>query len=193
MSDDRRPLDSVHPAERPAGPPLLLRVQCRRRQGRRPASQQEGTGHQRGEPGRERAGGRQRQPLPRGEPEQEPERAEAREEEDPGGATPECLDRPIVHRDCRHRPPTRCNAQRGGDVFSAHSMKASMSVPSSILFRVGFPTEWPARVSIRISTGAWPRLRRLERGGVLEAVRRDDAVVVVGGRDQRRRIAACPA
>src|SRR6185369_11033052 len=80
-------------AEGPACLALLLRIQSRRRQGRRPASQQDGAGHQRDEPCRERAGGRQRQPLARGEPEQEPERTEAGEEEDPGGAAPEGLDR----------------------------------------------------------------------------------------------------
>ena len=43
----------------------------------------------------------------------------------------------------------------------------------------------PARTSMRISTGVLPALRGLQRGRELEAVCRDDAVVVVAGRDQR--------
>ena len=58
-----------------------------------------------------------------------------------------------------------------------------------MILAVGLPAPWPALVSIRIKTGLFARLRRLQRGGELEAVRGDDAVVVVGGGDQGRRIA----
>ena len=47
---------------------------------------------------------------------------------------------------------------------------------------------WPDLVSMRIRIGLSPACARLQRRRVLERMRRHDAVVVVGGRDQRGRI-----
>ncbi len=53
-----------------------------------------------------------------------------------------------------------------------------------MIFVVGLPAPWPALVSIRIKVGlSQPRSE-------FKAVRGHDAVVVIGGRDHCRRIAA---
>ena len=54
---------------------------------------------------------------------------------------------------------------------------------------VGLPAPWPALVSMRIRTGFSPDWAAWRRGGELEAVGGDDAVVVVGGGDQGGRVA----
>ena len=66
---------------------------------------------------------------------------------------------------------------------------AHSSAISSIRLLVGFPPPWPARVSMRISTGVVAGLGRCKRGGELEAVAGHHAVVGVGRGHQRGRIA----
>ena len=59
-------------------------------------------------------------------------------------------------------------------------MKASMSAPSWIFFGVGFPPPWPARVSMRIRTGAWPPCAACSVAAYLKVCAGHDAIVVVG-------------
>ena len=71
---------------------------------------------------------------------------------------------------------------------STFTKNAHWSATSSISFAVGLPAPWPARVSIRASTGAVPAWQSCSSRDELEAVARHHAVVRVRRRHQRRRV-----
>ena len=57
-------------------------------------------------------------------------------------------------------------------IFSTLTRNAHLSAASSMSLVVGLPAPWPALVSMRIKDRVVARLRRLQRRGELEAVRR---------------------
>ena len=77
-------------------------------------------------------------------------------------------------RRCRRRRP-RCRARSGSerrhDTHVGPGERVDVGCLLDLL-RVGLPAPWPALVSMRISIGARAALRRLQRRGELEAVRR---------------------
>ena len=90
----------------------------------------------------------------------------------------------IVGRDERDYRSTALHRSSSTLTRNAH-----LSAASSISLAVGLPAPWPALVSMRIKIGLSHDWAACKRRGELEAVGRHDAVVVVGRRDQGRRVA----